>query len=87
MTFGLQKLQHTGSLVAAHGFICSTGVWNLPVPGMEYLSPELAGGFLSIVPLVKSQDRTSEIIKEQAVRTGKQTHSLLLGVNVVLTGG
>ena len=71
----------------AHGFICFTGMWNLPGPGMESLSPEWAGGFLSIAPPVKSQDRMSEIIKEQAVRTGKQTHSLLLGVDVVLTGG
>ena len=44
--------------------LCSTGsraqaqllrsTWNLPRPGIELVSPTLAGGFLSTVPLAKS---------------------------------
>ena len=29
-------------------------MWNLPGPGIELVSPALAGGYVSTVPLVKS---------------------------------
>jgi len=48
---------------------CSTGsraqsqllhsTWNLPRPGIELVSPALAGGFLSTVPLAKSSPHLS----------------------------
>ena len=37
-------LQSTGPVAVAH-------VWDLPNPGIEPVSPALAGSFLSIVPL------------------------------------
>ena len=45
---------HTGSVVVTHGLSCSTGIWDLPGPGIETVSPALAGGFLSNVPPRKS---------------------------------
>ena len=52
---GLQQLWHMGSVVVAHGLSCSTaGMWDLPGPGLEPVSPALAGGFLTIAPPGKS---------------------------------
>ena len=36
----------------AHGLSCSTacGMWDLPRPGIEPVSPALAGGFLTTAP-------------------------------------
>ena len=52
----LQELHHMGSVVVAKGFIsCGSralvahGIWNLPRPGLEPMSPSLADGFLSTV--------------------------------------
>ena len=42
-----------GSVVVAHGLSCY-GTWDLPGPGIEPVSPALAGGFLSTVPPGKS---------------------------------
>ena len=43
------------SVVVAHGLnSCSTAMWSLAGPGIEPMSPALAGGFLSTVPLGKS---------------------------------
>ena len=39
---GLRELQHTGLVAPQHG--------NLPGPGIQPVSPTLAGGFLFIVP-------------------------------------
>ena len=47
---GAQALGRWASVVVAHG------MWNLPGPGIEPLSPVLAGGFLPTAPLGKSQD-------------------------------
>ena len=38
----------------AHGLSCSVACGNLPGPGMEPMSPALAGRFLSTVPPGKS---------------------------------
>ena len=44
-------LQSAGSVVVAHGLSCSTaGMWDLPGPGFEPVSPALAGGFLTTAP-------------------------------------
>ena len=40
-----QQLQHAGSVVVAYG-----GMWNVPRPGIEPVSPALADRFLSTVP-------------------------------------
>ena len=37
-----------GSVVVAHRLSC--GMWGLPGPGLEPVSPALAGGFLTTVP-------------------------------------
>ena len=42
-------LQSTGSVVVAHGLSCPA-TWDLPGPGLELLSPALAGGFLTTAP-------------------------------------
>ena len=51
-----RRLQSTGSVVVAHGPRCSVacGVWDFPGPGLEPVSPALAGGFLTTVPPGKS---------------------------------
>ena len=46
---GLWELWHTGSAAVAHGLSCSS-MWDLPGPGIEPLSPELAGGVLATEP-------------------------------------
>ena len=58
---GAQALGTWASGVAAHGLSsCDTwaqmlhGMWNLPAPGIEPISPALAGGFLSTAPPGKS---------------------------------
>ena len=38
------------------------GMWNVPGPGMELVSPALAGGFLSIVPPGKSDIPSHHLI-------------------------
>ena len=43
-----------GSVVAVHGLSCSNGMWDLPGPGIEPVSPALAGGFLTTAPPGKS---------------------------------
>ena len=42
--------RHAGSVVVAHGpsFLC--GMWDLPRPGLEPVSPALAGGFSTTAP-------------------------------------
>ena len=57
----LQQLWHVGSVVVAHGLSsCGTrasllhGMWDLPGPGLEPVSPALAGGFSTTVPPGKS---------------------------------
>ena len=46
-TCGLQQLWLTGSVVVARGLSCSAA---LPRPGLEPVSPALAGGFLTTAP-------------------------------------
>ena len=38
------RFQSTGSIVVAHGLRC---MWDLPGPGIEPMSPALAGGFFN----------------------------------------
>ena len=38
------------SVVVVHGLSCSPAMWDLPGPGLEPVSPALAGGFLNPVP-------------------------------------
>ena len=40
-------LQRTGSAVVVHGPSRSTAMWDPPGPGLEPVSPALAGGFLT----------------------------------------
>ena len=47
---GIQQLWHTGSVVVAHGAQLLCGMWDLPRPGLEPMSPALADGFLTTVP-------------------------------------
>ena len=47
-----QELRHTGPL--------PRGMWNLHSPGMQPVSPALAGGFLNTRPPGKSQSGSSE---------------------------
>ena len=47
--YGLQQLQHTGSVVVACGLNCSA-VWNLPGLGIKPKSSALEGRFLSTAP-------------------------------------
>ena len=60
---GLQQLQHTVSVVVARGLSSYgaraqllQGMWYLPGPGLEPVSPALAGRFLTTAPPGKSQD-------------------------------
>ena len=57
---GLQQLQHKDSVVAAHGRSWLCGMWNLPRPRIEPVSPALAGRFLSTVLLMKFGLRNSD---------------------------
>ena len=41
-------LYSAGSVVVVHGLSCSA--WDLPGPGLEPVSPALAGGFLTTAP-------------------------------------
>ena len=43
------------SVVVAHGLKLLHGMWDLPGPGLEPVSPALAGGFLTTVPPGKPQ--------------------------------
>ena len=55
---GLQacrQLWHTGSAVVARGLSCSSSMWDPPGPGIEPVSPALAGGLPSTVPPGKSK--------------------------------
>ena len=53
-----QQLWLTGSRAQAQQLWCSglvaPGMWDLPGPGIEPMSPELAGGFLTTAPPRKS---------------------------------
>ena len=40
----------------AHRLSCSAGMWDLPDPGMEPVSPAVAGGFFTTEPPGKSQN-------------------------------
>ena len=59
----MSRIQGTwASVVVAYGLsssgeqaLVTWGMWNLPRPGIELMSPALAGGFLSTVPLGKSR--------------------------------
>ena len=47
---GLQYLQHVGSVFVVLRLSCPQGMWNLPRPGMEPVSPALPGRFLTTGP-------------------------------------
>ena len=49
-----QALGHTGSSSCSTWTQLLPGIWNLPEPEIELLSPALAGGFLTTVPPGKS---------------------------------
>ena len=44
-----------GSAVVTHGLTCPGGMWNIPGPGIEPVSPAMAGGFLTTGLPGKSQ--------------------------------
>ena len=52
---GSQALGARASVVVAHGLSCSTACRDLPRPGLEPVSPVLAGGFLTTATPGKSQ--------------------------------
>ena len=43
-------LEHLGSVVVVHGLSLPCGLWDFPEPGIEPLSPALAGEFLITDP-------------------------------------
>ena len=43
------------------------GTWDLPRPGIELMSPELAGGFLTTGPLGKSHSETERSLQQTPV--------------------
>ena len=47
---GTQALGARASVVTAHRLSCPSDMWNLLGPGMEPVSSELSGGFLTIGP-------------------------------------
>ena len=53
---GAQALGARASVVVTHGLSCSTAtnMWDLPRPGLEPVSPALAGGVLTTAPTGKS---------------------------------
>ena len=51
---GARALEHTDSVVAARGLSCLAAFGDLPGPGLEPVSPVLAGRFLTTGPLGKS---------------------------------
>ena len=99
MVRGLLLLQSTGSrctgsVVVAHGLgscgawaslLC--GMWDLPGPGLEPVSPALAGGFLTTAPPGKFLFVTFDyevLVFENSFRPGLKSspenlHLLLLG--------
>ena len=46
----VRGLQSAGSVVMTHGLELLHGMWDLPGPGLEPMSPALADGFLTTVP-------------------------------------
>ena len=50
--FRAQALELSGSTVVVHGLSCI--MWDLPRPGLEPVSPAMAGGFVTIGPQGKS---------------------------------
>ena len=52
-SFGVQALERRLSSCGARAQLLR-GMWNLPKPGLEPVSPSLAGGFLTTVPPGKS---------------------------------
>ena len=50
---GSRALEHRLSSCGAQAWLLC-GMWDLPGPGLEPMSPELAGGFLTTVPPGKS---------------------------------
>ena len=50
---GSQALERRLSSCGARAYLLR-GMWDLPVPGIEPVSPALAGGFLTTVPPGKS---------------------------------
>ena len=42
--------RRAGSAIVAHGPSCSAAMWDLPRPGLEPVSPALAGRFSTTVP-------------------------------------
>ena len=54
LSFCGTQIIEPGSVVVAHGPSCIHGMLNLPGPGVEPVSPALAGGFLSTAPPGKS---------------------------------
>ena len=68
----LQQLWHAVSVVVAHGLKLLRGMWDLPGPGHEPLSPALAGRILTTAPPGKSQERYFRT--EYSVHQGKDLH-------------
>ena len=47
--------RRAGSVIVAHGPSCSMAMWDLPRPGLEPVSPALAGRFSTTAPPGKPQ--------------------------------
>ena len=50
--FRVQALERSGPVVVVHGLSCI--MWDLPRPGLEPVSPAMAGGFVTNEPQGKS---------------------------------
>ena len=80
----------------AHGPNCCRSMWNLPEPGIEPVSPALAGGFLTAGPLGKSSifsfklswSVTGDLASKKSVLSTFLSYALLSGqVGVSAHGG
>ena len=44
----MQAPEDVDSVVVAHGISCPGGMWDIPGPGIEPMSPALESGFLNL---------------------------------------
>ena len=58
--FRAQALELSGSVVVVHGLSCI--MWDLPRPGLEPVSPAMAGGFITTGPQGKSFGFLSNLV-------------------------
>ena len=77
---GAQALAVWASVVVARGLsaLLLRGMWDFPGPGLQHVSPALAGGFLTTAPPGKSLSLSSEGSAQEAQRTSHWSPITLL---------